>query len=285
MLGVNAFDMPMSATLSFGSMHSSAPDAAEQMIHRYNQFGQSTHYSNGREKSPKESSTKSTLKKARSLFSNKSKSPEFSPPPEMPSPPRAHGGSSHPYTSGGNSGLNHSKSYGSLVNRSPDYRFPGSFNTGEVRSNDYYYSGKEKQTSPGTSSHPYSASVALRKASLPNIEQPTRRYASGGADPLAAQDADCPVCLESLSIRLAGEKPHIVPVCGHKLHADCFEAAYEDPVDFGAADPLENLMGSTGRMRKKTRPQGSCAVCRSEMRLGDPAESGKNSKSITPQGS
>jgi hypothetical protein len=27
----------------------------------------------------------------------------------------------------------------------------------------------------------------------------------------------CPVCLEALSLRLQGEKPHIVPVCGHRL--------------------------------------------------------------------
>lgn len=33
-------------------------------------------------------------------------------------------------------------------------------------------------------------------------------------------DEDCPVCLESLSFsfRLPGEKPHIVPECGHALH-------------------------------------------------------------------
>jgi len=33
-------------------------------------------------------------------------------------------------------------------------------------------------------------------------------------------EEDCPVCLESLSFsfRLPGEKPHIVPECGHALH-------------------------------------------------------------------
>lgn len=31
---------------------------------------------------------------------------------------------------------------------------------------------------------------------------------------------ECPVCLEplSFSFRLPGEKPHIVPECGHALH-------------------------------------------------------------------
>ena len=32
------------------------------------------------------------------------------------------------------------------------------------------------------------------------------------------QDEDCcPVCLCELSLKLAGEKPHVVPVCGHQL--------------------------------------------------------------------
>ena len=34
------------------------------------------------------------------------------------------------------------------------------------------------------------------------------------------EEAECPVCLEplSFSFRLPGEKPHIVPECGHALH-------------------------------------------------------------------
>ena len=33
-------------------------------------------------------------------------------------------------------------------------------------------------------------------------------------------EEECPVCLEplSFSFRLPGEKPHIVPECGHALH-------------------------------------------------------------------
>ena len=36
-------------------------------------------------------------------------------------------------------------------------------------------------------------------------------------------EEDCPVCLEplSFSFRLPGEKPHIVPECGHALHEVC----------------------------------------------------------------
>lgn len=34
------------------------------------------------------------------------------------------------------------------------------------------------------------------------------------------EEEECPVCLEplSFSFRLPGEKPHIVPECGHALH-------------------------------------------------------------------
>jgi len=36
----------------------------------------------------------------------------------------------------------------------------------------------------------------------------------------ADDEEECPVCLEplSFSFRLPGEKPHIVPECGHALH-------------------------------------------------------------------
>lgn len=32
-----------------------------------------------------------------------------------------------------------------------------------------------------------------------------------------AQEENCPVCLEDLQMKLAGEKPHVLPSCGHKL--------------------------------------------------------------------
>ncbi|KIM26211.1 hypothetical protein M408DRAFT_197410 [Serendipita vermifera MAFF 305830] len=37
---------------------------------------------------------------------------------------------------------------------------------------------------------------------------------------LDADEGECPVCLEplSFSFRLPGEKPHVVPECGHALH-------------------------------------------------------------------
>ena len=37
-------------------------------------------------------------------------------------------------------------------------------------------------------------------------------------------EEECPVCLEplSFSFRLPGEKPHVVPECGHALHEVSF---------------------------------------------------------------
>lgn len=39
-------------------------------------------------------------------------------------------------------------------------------------------------------------------------------------DLLDDNEGECPVCLEplSFSFRLPGEKPHVVPECGHALH-------------------------------------------------------------------
>lgn len=41
-------------------------------------------------------------------------------------------------------------------------------------------------------------------------------------------EEDCPVCLEplSFSFRLPGEKPHIVPECGHALHEVSFSISH-----------------------------------------------------------
>lgn len=58
----------------------------------------------------------------------------------------------------------------------------------------------------GVGHHPYAANPP---APTPVIAQETNE-----------PDEVCPVCLESLSFsfRLPGEKPHIVPECGHALH-------------------------------------------------------------------
>jgi hypothetical protein len=99
-------------------------------------------------------------------------------------------------------------------------------------------------------------------------------------DPPEEED-ECPVCLEplSFSFRLPGEKPHIIPECGHALHevppvsllslsrADslslpiitqaCFSAVYGPPPGPSRA----------GVIRKTNL--GVCGVCRRPMKVGD----------------
>jgi len=56
-------------------------------------------------------------------------------------------------------------------------------------------------------SHPF---AAMAHAPLPVVS----------SHDSSEEEEDCPVCLEplSFSFRLPGEKPHIVPECGHALH-------------------------------------------------------------------
>ncbi|GAA5922586.1 VWA and PH domain-containing RING finger protein [Sporobolomyces koalae] len=80
----------------------------------------------------------------------------------------------------------------------------------------------------------------------------------------AAEEETCPICLELLSLKLAGEKADVVPVCGHRLHHSCFEAVYGDVA------------------RAKTKTSGSlglCGVCRRDMKIGDGSDApGKRNK-------
>ncbi|KAG5647812.1 hypothetical protein DXG03_007735 [Asterophora parasitica] len=80
-------------------------------------------------------------------------------------------------------------------------------------------------------------------------------------------EAECPVCLEplSFSFRLPGEKPHIVPECGHALHEACFTAVYGPP-------PNQNRSNAP---RKSNL--GVCGVCRRPMKVGD-GDGGKSNK-------
>lgn len=90
------------------------------------------------------------------------------------------------------------------------------------------------------------------------------------------EDANCPICHESLSLRMAGEKPHVVPVCGHKLHADCFEVSYGVTGQQALRDQEKRkYIGGS----KKASSLGVCGICRGEMRVSDEQGSGKNSKS------
>ncbi|KAF8892284.1 Pleckstrin homology domain-containing protein [Infundibulicybe gibba] len=81
-------------------------------------------------------------------------------------------------------------------------------------------------------------------------------------------DDDCPVCLEplSFSFRLPGEKPHIVPECGHALHeVRLFTAVYGPP---------PNQARSTVPRKSNL---GVCGVCRRPMKVGD-GDGGKSNK-------
>jgi hypothetical protein len=71
----------------------------------------------------------------------------------------------------------------------------------------YSSSSKSSNFSEGNNFHPYSA---MLPALLPVV-------ANHDSVP---DEEDCPVCLESLtfSFRLPGERPPIVPECGHALH-------------------------------------------------------------------
>ncbi|UZJ54963.1 hypothetical protein CBS101457_004283 [Exobasidium rhododendri] len=75
-------------------------------------------------------------------------------------------------------------------------------------------------------------------------------------------ESSCPVCLELLSFRLAGEKSHVTPLCGHALHHACFTAVYGSPAKILA------LQNAAGRV---TAP-GMCGVCRKLIELGDEGE-------------
>ncbi|KAJ3970516.1 Pleckstrin homology domain-containing protein [Lentinula raphanica] len=103
-------------------------------------------------------------------------------------------------------------------------------------------------------SHPY---AAMHVAPMPVVSN------SDNAD----DEEDCPVCLEplSFSFRLPGEKPHIVPECGHALHEACFTAVYGPP---------PNQSKSTASRKSNL---GVCGVCRRPMKVGD-GDGGKSNK-------
>jgi len=74
-----------------------------------------------------------------------------------------------------------------------------------------YSASTHTSSSENHSLHPYSS---IHMAPLPVV--------SNHSTP--DDDDECPVCLEplSFSFRLPGEKPHIVPECGHALHEVCY---------------------------------------------------------------
>ena len=65
----------------------------------------------------------------------------------------------------------------------------------------------------------YPSSSSSSAASV--VQQPPSPLMS--SHDIDGDEGECPVCLEplSFSFRLPGEKPHIVPECGHALHEVC----------------------------------------------------------------
>ncbi|KAJ3491646.1 hypothetical protein NLI96_g560 [Meripilus lineatus] len=119
------------------------------------------------------------------------------------------------------------------------------------------FNNSSSSTNPDSRSHihPYATMVA---APLPVVS----------SHDMSEDEDECPVCLEplSFSFRLPGEKPHIVPECGHALHEACFTAVYGPP-------PSSNRAG--GVLRKSNL--GVCGVCRRPMKVGD-GDGGKSNK-------
>ncbi|KAJ7180680.1 Pleckstrin homology domain-containing protein [Mycena filopes] len=117
-------------------------------------------------------------------------------------------------------------------------------------------------TSDRSAAHPYSVMHVAPLPVVSNQENPD-------------EEEECPVCLEplSFSFRLPGEKPHIVPECGHALHEACFTAVYGPPPS----------------QARSTVPRksnlGVCGVCRRPMKVGD-GDSSKSNKlaSLTGMG-
>ena len=155
---------------------------------------------------------------------------------------------------------------------------------------------------PGLGSSPSASALSLRSGDLSDTSQITSTYShpySLNDTPnmpivsprdITEEEAECPVCLEplSFSFRLPGEKPHIVPECGHALHEvsssplvlraklspciifqACFSAVYGPP-------PGQSKVGV---IRKSNL--GVCGVCRRPMKVGD-GDGGKSNSKCFP---
>ncbi|KAF8634545.1 hypothetical protein AX17_004136 [Amanita inopinata Kibby_2008] len=119
------------------------------------------------------------------------------------------------------------------------------------------HSARSASTTSSTENQALHPFASMRTAPLPVVSS---RDALDDGD-------ECPVCLEplSFSFRLPGEKPHIVPECGHALHEACFTAVY---------GPLPS-QAKTSTPRKLNL--GVCGVCRRPMKVGD-GDGGKSNK-------
>ncbi|KAJ7765454.1 Pleckstrin homology domain-containing protein [Mycena maculata] len=140
--------------------------------------------------------------------------------------------------------------------QSAPFKLSAVFNRTRTSSLRSAYSSSTTTTSASdlSTAHPYSV---MHVAPLPVVSNQENQE----------EEEECPVCLEplSFSFRLPGEKPHIVPECGHALHEACFTAVYGPPPS----------------QARSTVPRksnlGVCGVCRRPMKVGD-GDSGKSNK-------
>lgn len=121
----------------------------------------------------------------------------------------------------------HVSSSSSLAVRAKDF-FSGRRPAARVASNSSLhssYSSKSARALAAARSQEH-----LPPPALPRQNSEAHPYAAMVASPVpvvsshsAEDEKECPVCLEplSFSFRLPGEKPHIVPDCGHALHEVC----------------------------------------------------------------
>ncbi|KAH9814757.1 hypothetical protein DFH28DRAFT_1167595 [Melampsora americana] len=120
-------------------------------------------------------------------------------------------------------------------------------------------SSSTSSSNPRTLPPPASRPIAPHPKSGKSKPEPTAVFVHDQDD-----GDDCPVCLEDLNMRLRGEKPHVIPSCGHILHASCFEAVY----------------GNIAEAKKSGQILGLCGVCRKDMRLGDVVTGGPASRNV-----
>lgn len=107
--------------------------------------------------------------------------------------------------------------------------------------------------SPNMGMHQSQMSFSGTSSSMSHYSRPS----TGGVGRTSMLDTspdetDCPVCLEPLSHRLAGEKSHVMPQCGHALHNACFTAVYGSPESV-LATQKRNAMISAAQNRDPSK--------------------------------
>lgn len=152
------------------------------------------------------------------------------------------------------------------------------------------YTSPRLAPKPPTSTSPFKLplSISFRKraraASIPSVYSASTTYSSSDnhlSHPYSAvhmapipvvsshsvldDDDECPVCLEplSFSFRLPGEKPHIVPECGHALHEVSTVFCTESPSIIPSTGMLHRCLWPTSRPRplSSSQVQSRCLRC------------------------